>query len=346
MRTQDLRWKRLKTPKEGDSNVRTGGVRGTSPLGLPRVGISLFTRPLSPFLKKNIPHVILQSMPRSPARRVPKGFDPDDLEVGEEIRACRVCGSAFFVDTLKISDKRRGYCKDKCKEQGTIIRAYLSRNNYNLDVAEYVSNPQDFLPVNPNLHAKHKPLAERIPDLLTRNVLHHILRKERGIKTKMEIERTKQARSKRMTEEIKSQTAMLYRSHVLIEEEQRKNIKEAVVKLGLVPLSANPDIMSGKKVMISEEEVANIRTNISIVVNEHIVMIDQVLRGELVWSTQQVTLFTKLLSKVVPDASSSKIGSPHDKPMGELSVAELEKLIRDSHPKPVAEVKDHASQKS
>lgn len=279
-------------------------------------------------------------MPRRDADLVPAGFDRSTLDSPLEIRVCHVCRVDFFVDTSLATDRKRIYCSERCKERGSHIRTFLRRNNYELDVVAFLDNPDAFPPISGRKSAfvnktrKSGPPSKPVPKsqrLLqtTATVRHDPALKLEHEKTKRRTEeaRARKAASQATEAKRKAEAAKHERERLKHISEQTAAIKDAHAALGLLPLSEREDVLSGKRTFLPEEDIARQRSAINVIVENNLIVAEKVLTGEVSWSPQQVTVFRTLLNKVVPDAASQKATGPTSKPVGEMTIDELEALV-------------------
>ena len=78
---------------------------------------------------------------------------------------------------------------------------------------------------------------------------------------------------------------------------------------------------------LSPNQVAKLRGQIAKNMSNHIVMVDEVLKGHRDWSPTQARVFSNLLNKVIPDLSASYHQHEHShKSLTEMSRTELEAI--------------------
>tara|TARA_R110002153_G_scaffold31060_1_gene94800 strand:+ start:28 stop:891 length:864 start_codon:yes stop_codon:yes gene_type:complete len=277
---------------------------------------------------------------RSPARLVPEFFEPStDLAPDEYIRDCLICQQQFIIDLLQRSEKRRLYCGDPCKEKGSTIRQYQKKNGYAPDVTAYVKDKGQYPPINmltplkkgdwgPSVGPSIKITTTRYSDYAVAKTKANASNLELAIATAAaEAERTKRASIKLEEQELKLSQTIMETKKATADNDQQNEISKLMKKMGAIPLSETNEFP------IAEDQVNLLRSGITHIVNNHLMIVERVLSGEVVWSPAQVSLFSKLLSKAVPDAATTKIPSTSNKSVSEMSITELEDLVRQSHPK-------------
>jgi len=277
---------------------------------------------------------------RSPARLVPEFFDPStDLAPDEYIRDCLICQQQFIIDLLQRSEKRRLYCGDPCKEKGSTIRQYQKKNGYAPDVNAYVKDKNSYPPINmltplkkgewgPSIGPSIKITTTRYSDYAVAKTKANASNLELAIATAAaEAERTKRASIKLEEQGLKLSQQIMETKKATADNEQQDEIAKLMKTMKLIPLSETNEFP------IPEDQVNLLRAGITHIVNNHLMIVEKVLSGEVTWSPAQVSLFSKLLSKAVPDAATTKIPSSSSKSVSDMSITELEEIVRQSHPK-------------
>lgn len=273
------------------------------------------------------------AMPTSTAAIVQDSLDPDSLPPNMQIRACRVCPNDFLIDVEVPADRARAYCCQKCKNKGQSIRNYLRKHMYHdATRAEYVADPSKFPPRGWFAHQAPVKVPE-IPNHLDRPIMSE---KKGGVggKQSSSPERQKEhynRANKRHIEALKYEQEKMKKESAEAEREaaakQAESLQAATKALEILPLAEQPDVFTGKLVRFNDSELTIIRSNAMTIVQNNMLIVEKVLSGEVTWSPVQANLFTKLLNKVVPDASRNST-PPEEKPLSELSMAELEALAQ------------------
>ena len=245
----------------------------------------------------------------------PQSPETDDDAFFRETRVCLVCRETFVVDTSRGPEAKRVYCDYKCKTRAQTIKRGLKEKGIDVNIRDYLRDNPQVRTVTPVMG------KQKHADRIKAEVLTTQARADKAAHNAKEAEHNAAIAAVRK-EELDQQR------------EDRTAVNATVKALGLIPLAdKQADILSGKKTFLAEQEIATLRTGISHVVNQHLVLADKVLSGEIQWSSAQVSLFKTLINKIVPDAATSKVASPKERKLSDLSVQELEQLVADQEEK-------------
>jgi len=110
--------------------------------------------------------------------------------------------------------------------------------------------------------------------------------------------------------------------------DSRANFKTSGEKMSQTKFTNRVSVKTATgQVALSPNQVANLRGQIARNMSNHIIMADEVLKGDREWSPTQARVFSNLLNKVIPDLSASYHQHEHShKSLTEMSRTELEAI--------------------
>ena len=288
-------------------------------------------------------------MPTTDAPLVPSAFDRTTLPSHMRITHCEVCDTPFFHPNTTKRQRERRYCSTACSITAKNIRSHLRKNGYPLDVSAFARNPAAFPRINPLANTKVPRFTieppkrdaiaiDKIPDYFesvrnphpvkftTTKTPEDVIELNKT-QAEKERERSKTARAQARLAEAKNKEREAIASEREAIRSQTEAIQEAREALGLLPLSSQKDVLSGKRAFLPSEDIAKARASINVIVENNLLVAEKVLDGSMTWSPTQVNLFRMFLNKVVPDAAAAKPVEPKKKSIGELTIEELEDMV-------------------
>lgn len=245
--------------------------------------------------------------------------DEDDLPIHHIIRECIICSQRYVVNLAYPNEAVRIYCTVKCKNRGKDIRKIMRNRGFEPDVEAYVADPSKF-----SGNGKSPELPPRVPTYIPaitptlRHSLNADIKRNEAIASKQNAERAK-ARTK--IESMRLKQTELRHNAIEAASKEREAIQATVSALNLIPLSeAQPE-------PLTPTQLDSLRSGITHIVNQQLLIVDKVFSGEVTWNTTQASLFKTLISKVLPDAAATKLPTNKNTSISELTIEELEQIV-------------------